>query len=92
MGRVRVAVLLITILCASIVISREMLLAWYLQHKFKFRIDSREAVAIGIIGGADGPTNIYIVSKLLTPSLLLILKVVAAAGLVFLILTRGRSF
>lgn len=40
-----------------------MFVSWLIQFTFKFFQDSAVVSAIGIIGGNDGPTSVFITSK-----------------------------
>lgn len=40
----------------------EKVLSWYLTQKLKVSVDTSQASSIGIIGGADGPTAIFVAS------------------------------
>lgn len=44
------------------------------------RITFREAASIGVIGGADGPTSIYISGKVLSAAGNIMLKILALAA------------
>jgi Na+-transporting methylmalonyl-CoA/oxaloacetate decarboxylase beta subunit len=53
-----------TVICALVALISAFsryLLSLYLS--FKFKIDTRDASSIGIIGGADGPTAIFLSRK-----------------------------
>ena len=65
------------------------LLPAYLQHKY--RIDAREAASIGIIGGADGPTTIYVSGQSSVRQIAVVFGLVAIAGIVCLILPKFRK-
>ena len=64
------------------------LLPLYLSYKFN--MDLRGASSIGIIGGADGPTSIYVSSSLL-PNITAIFALLAAAGIIYLFFDKRKN-
>ncbi len=83
---------ILTIVCALIAFlsgySRS-LLALYLAHK-KFNIDG-DAVAVGIIGGADGPTAIYISSNFSTLWITIIFSLLTILGITYLVISKYKK-
>ncbi len=61
------------------------LLSKYIEYKLS--VDINEASSIGIIGGADGPTAIFLASPSYI-NLTAIFPVITIAGIVYLILNR----
>jgi len=59
---------------------------------FKYHIFANEASSIGIIGGADGPTSIYIASKpSLNPYLItIIFAILSILGIIYLIFNKNK--
>ena len=64
------------------------LLPLYLSYKFN--MDLRGASSIGIIGGADGPTSIYVSSSLF-PNITAIFALLAAAGIIYLFFDKRKN-
>jgi len=57
----RIVIPIITVLCGLITlfnVAIVYILPLYLSHKYK--VDTRNASSVGIIGGADGPTSILV--------------------------------
>jgi Na+-transporting methylmalonyl-CoA/oxaloacetate decarboxylase beta subunit len=75
----------ITLICLTF----QFLLPMFLT--FLLDIDGKDAAAIGIIGGADGPTTIYVAGNQSLPLILLIFSVLTVAGIVYLIVNRKRK-
>lgn len=73
---------------AAIGISYEYLLPLYLSYKLN--TDLSDASSIGIIGGADGPTSIF-VSGSVSPGITSMCAVIAAMGIAYLIITKRKS-
>jgi Na+-transporting methylmalonyl-CoA/oxaloacetate decarboxylase beta subunit len=83
-------VMIFTVICgaaAAIGIAYEFLLPLYLSYKFKS--DLSDASAIGIIGGADGPTTIYL-SGSVSPGITALFAVLAATGIAYLVITKRK--
>jgi len=59
------------------------LLPVYLSYKFQ--IDLSEASSIGIIGGADGPTSIYLASQQSPRIVTLIFALLSIIGIIYII-------
>lgn len=51
---------------------------------YRFNINSKQAVSIGIIGGADGPTAIFIASKSYSNAITIISALLSIIGFVYL--------
>ena len=91
-GRLRVVITLLTIITSAITlagIAFNFILPLYLSHK----LDINEASSIGIIGGADGPTSIYIANNSSSSLLLpyqntLVFGVLSIIGILYLIKTK----
>ena len=85
--RIRKIVMVFTVLCIIVfVVSR--ILTIYLSHKLNS--DISEASAIGIIGGADGPTSILISGANISLKHAAIFGLLSAAGIIYLIVTKGK--
>lgn len=88
---IKKSVLIFTVFCtaaAAIGILYEHLLPLYLSYRFK--TDLSDASAIGIIGGADGPTTIFI-SGSAPAGLTAVFAVLAAIGILYLIISKRKS-
>ncbi|WMJ87177.1 sodium ion-translocating decarboxylase subunit beta [Anaerocolumna sp. MB42-C2] len=60
----------------------------YLSHKYDF--DIGDASSIGIIGGADGPTAIYIASSQSGYFLAYLPAIISIIGIIYLIKTNKK--
>jgi Na+-transporting methylmalonyl-CoA/oxaloacetate decarboxylase beta subunit len=81
-------IVVLTIICVFITfisISLEFLLPLYLSHKFN--IDRKDAASIGIIGGADGPTAIYLAGTS-KHMITIIFAVLAVLGVIYLLIVK----
>jgi Na+-transporting methylmalonyl-CoA/oxaloacetate decarboxylase beta subunit len=65
------------------------LLPMYLSYKF--HKDLSDASSIGIIGGADGPTTIFVSGSQYTPTINAIFTLLSVIGILYLILTRRNK-
>ncbi|MDD3174152.1 MAG: sodium ion-translocating decarboxylase subunit beta [Herbinix sp.] len=86
-------IFIITIICSLATIINIIcykLMPMYLSYKFK--TDLRNASAIGIIGGADGPTSIYVTKS---PEFFVLFPIIMALfslfGIAYLIITRNKK-
>jgi Na+-transporting methylmalonyl-CoA/oxaloacetate decarboxylase beta subunit len=81
---------IVTLLC----ISFPLIISLYIQHEFK--IDVKDASAIGIIGSADGPTSILVSSinssnlKWIFILLTALMLILTAAGTIYMKKTKNR--
>jgi Na+-transporting methylmalonyl-CoA/oxaloacetate decarboxylase beta subunit len=88
----RKVVKIVTILCFIITIfavSFKYLLRFYLSVKYHF--DIKDASSVGIIGGADGPTQIFISGSNAFPWISVISSVFAIVGIVYLTATKKND-
>jgi Na+-transporting methylmalonyl-CoA/oxaloacetate decarboxylase, beta subunit len=75
---------IITTLMTLISASFNYFLHMYVSHEFN--IDSNKTASIGIIGGSDGPTTIFIVgTPFSSSSITIIFAVLSITGFVYLI-------
>ncbi|MBB2182932.1 sodium ion-translocating decarboxylase subunit beta [Lachnospiraceae bacterium MD1] len=84
---IAIVITVISILATIGMVVLNRMVPLFLSHMLK--MDVREASAIGIIGGADGPTSIYITgynSSILT----VIFAFIALIGICFLFFTRKK--
>lgn len=84
-------VMIFTVICgaaAAIGILYEYLLPLYLSYKLNK--DLSDASAIGIIGGADGPTTIYL-SGSVSPGITALFAVLTAIGIAYLIMAKRKG-
>jgi len=82
-------VLILTLIAGIITFTRvsfSFLFPMYLSHKLGLNVN--DASSIGVIGGADGPTAIYIVNQSSTHWITAIMGVITIIGIVYLILER----
>ncbi|NLY44035.1 MAG: sodium ion-translocating decarboxylase subunit beta [Clostridiaceae bacterium] len=66
-----------------------LLLPLYLSKKFN--TDARNAGSIGIIGGADGPTAVFVSGKSSFPLLTVISVLLAIPGIIYLVVAKYRE-
>lgn len=83
MQKLTVAVAIVSVISLAVVVFNEVLVLEYLLHKFN--VATRGTGAIGIIGGADGPTSIFISSKTSPRPLTVVLTLVFMIGVAFLL-------
>ena len=82
----------LTIICALITLFSvffESLLKLYFSYKFNS--DIKDASSVGIIGGSDGPTEIFLGSQSLTNWVPIICAVLTGLGVVYLMVERRRN-
>ncbi|HHU70729.1 MAG TPA: sodium ion-translocating decarboxylase subunit beta [Clostridiales bacterium] len=82
----------LTIICAlttfGSVFSKSLLMLYY---SYKFNVDIKDASAVGIIGGSDGPTEIFIGSQSTTHMVPIIFAILTGVGVVYLIVDRKKD-
>ncbi len=81
-----------TVICALVAfigLFSTYLLTLYLSYKFK--MDTRDAGSIGIIGGADGPTTIYISSQLNLRLFTAIFVLLTILGVIYLFVIKYKK-
>lgn len=66
------------------------LFLWYLS--IKYRSDFKDASTIGIIGGADGPTAIYLSNSKSFPLISVIFMSLTIIGIMYLLFTKKKSY
>lgn len=76
----------ISIIITIVNIGFNCLLPKYLAYKLNFKAD--EASSIGIIGGADGPTSIFLAAGQSSYYFTIILLLLSIAGIIYLFITR----
>jgi len=79
----------LTVICALIALTGAFsgpLLALYLSYKFK--INAKDAGSIGIIGGADGPTAIFVSGHNNSHWFTAIFALLAILGVIYLLKTK----
>ena len=82
----------LTIICALITLFSvffESLLKLYFSYKFNS--DIKDASSVGIIGGSDGPTEIFLGSQSITIWVPIIFAILTVLGVVYLIVDRRRD-
>ena len=87
----RKLILIVTVLSAVIFLIHtviKFLLNWYLTYKFDS--DFSGTSSVGIIGGADGPVSILAANAQFS-CLFGLLPIIAAAGGIYLYLTRKKA-
>ena len=84
------AIAILTILCGLLTfisLFTSYLLSLYLSHKFN--IDTRDAGSIGIIGGADGPTAVYLSGQISSHWFTVVFTTLAILGIIYLIFAKN---
>jgi len=79
-----------TVICALVAFISlffSSLLPLYLSYKFK--IDTKDAGSIGIIGGADGPTTIYLSGQISSYWFTVVFATLAILGIIYLIFAKN---
>lgn len=91
-SKLRKAIAILTILFAIITIISEgfnFLIPIFISHRFNINTD--RASSIGIIGGADGPTSIFISGIVRPYTFTFIFALLSILGLLYLLLTRKQQ-
>lgn len=91
--RYRRIIMIITIVTSIITIvsvSWEFIIRMYLQYRFQITTDNN-ASSIGIIGGADGPTSIYLSGSPYSSIITIIFALLSALAIIFLVVTRKEK-
>lgn len=81
-----------TVICALVAFISlffSSLLPLYLSYKFK--IDIRNAGSIGIIGGADGPTTIYVSGQSSSHLFTAIFALLTILGFIYLVIIKYKK-
>ncbi|MEN2776854.1 sodium ion-translocating decarboxylase subunit beta [Acetivibrio clariflavus] len=81
-----------TVICALVAFISlffNSLLPLYLSYKFK--IDTRDAGSIGIIGGADGPTAIYVSGQSSSHLFSAIFALLTILGFIYLVVIKYKK-
>ncbi|EYE88068.1 hypothetical protein Q428_09995 [Fervidicella metallireducens AeB] len=81
-----------TVICALVAfisLFSSYLLSLYLSHKLN--IDTREAGSIGIIGGADGPTAIYLSGQSSSYLFTAIFALLTILGFIYLVVIKYKK-
>jgi len=81
-----------TVICALVAFISlffSSLLPLYLSYKFK--IDIRNAGSIGIIGGADGPTTIYVSGQSSSHLFTAIFALLTILGFIYLVVIKYKK-
>jgi len=79
-----------TVICALVAFISlffNSLLPLYLSYKFN--IDTKDAGSIGIIGGADGPTTIYLSGQISSYWFTVVFATLAILGIIYLIFAKN---
>jgi Na+-transporting methylmalonyl-CoA/oxaloacetate decarboxylase beta subunit len=79
----------LSMLAAIIGFSYKYLLILYMSYKF--HSDLSDAASIGVIGGADGPTTIFIAGSRNYIIVPVIFTLISIAGALYLIVTRKKK-
>ncbi|CUH92030.1 sodium ion-translocating decarboxylase subunit beta [Herbinix luporum] len=79
---------IITLLITVIGIIFEYLFPKFIEYKYQIKTEN--PASIGIIGGADGPTSIFISGTKSGNVLTIICGLVSAAGIIYLLFTKKK--
>jgi Na+-transporting methylmalonyl-CoA/oxaloacetate decarboxylase beta subunit len=82
-------VTLITTLITFISVVISFLIPRYLSYKY--HTDSSKVDSIGIIGGADGPTAIFVTNQVYPHLITFIFALISMIGIVYLILAKKAT-
>lgn len=85
---VKIATILCIMMTMFSVLYKQLLL---LYLSLKYSSDFSDAAAIGIIGGADGPTAIYVSNSNSFPWLPVIFMCLTIVGIIYLVYTKKKS-
>lgn len=77
---------IITALIALVSASFSYILRMYVSHRFN--IDTNSAASIGIIGGSDGPTAIFVSGMPSSSSITIVFGLLSIIGIAYLISMR----
>jgi len=80
---------IITTLITLISVSFNFFLRMYVSYRFN--IDSNNADSIGIIGGSDGPTSIFIAGKASSGSIIIVFAFLSIIGFVYLVFLKKNQ-
>lgn len=83
------AITILTVICIMVTINNlafNFLLPIYLSYKFQ--TDLKGASSIGVIGGADGPTSIYLSSQQSPGTITAIFALLSIVGIIYLIFVK----
>ncbi len=86
------AIAILTIICGLLTfisLFSSYLLPLYLSHKFN--IDTRDAGSIGIIGGADGPTAVYLSGQSSSHLFTAIFALLTILGFIYLVVIKYKK-
>ena len=90
--KIIVALTIITTIITIVSASWEFIMRMYIQYRFQISTDNyNSASSIGIIGGADGPTAIFLSGKQYSSIITLLFALLSAVGIIYLILTSKRN-
>lgn len=90
-GKSKKVISILTVICALITlvcIFSDSLLKLYLSFRFKRNL--MNAGSVGIIGGADGPTAVFVAGKLSLHWFTAIFALLTVLGIAYLIVTGKR--
>jgi len=83
------ALTMISIIITVVGLTFDFVIPRYLAYRFS--LDATAGGSIGIIGGADGPTSIFIAGKTPSASIALVFALLSAAGIIYLALSRNTQ-
>jgi len=85
-------IIIVTIICGlATMINVAYIYLLPLLLSFLFQKDLSDAVTIGIIGGADGPTAIYVACPYNLHLITVILALITILGIAYLIIAKRKS-
>jgi Na+-transporting methylmalonyl-CoA/oxaloacetate decarboxylase beta subunit len=90
--KIIIALTIVTTTMTIVSASWEFIMRMYIQYKFQINTDNyNSASSIAIIGGADGPTAIFINGKQYSSIITLVFAFLSAVGIIYLILSSKRN-
>lgn len=92
--RIRKAITTLTVLCSIVTfifLGYRFILPVYLAYRLHIDlIDVSDASAVGIIGGADGPTSIFLANSNFI-NLTSVFALLSIIGIIYLVITRKKD-
>lgn len=76
----------ISIIITAVSAASDFLIRTYIAHRFKAKISPHSS--IGIIGGADGPTSIFVAGDSSHHLITILFGLLSVAGAMYLVLSR----
>lgn len=88
--KIIIALTVVTSIITIVSASWKFIMRIYIQYRFQISTDN-SASSIGIIGGADGPTAIFISGYSYSGIFTIIFALLSVAGVIYLLATRKAN-